>query len=305
MTVSLTVVGLSEREQVAFGVFMGRSMSGWSWSAANVARGEAFPKADVAVVDLRAMGLAQWSEAAQAQLLEQLGGAGAVLLLPAHELSWQKLDAALAKQHALECVSKPYGTKDMQTALERVSAVVAQRAAKLAKAPVQAPQRSVDVPAVAVASVVINAPVAVVPIEVVPVVSENPLPLDVPAVDGEGEGGVAVAEFLSRLADPALADKFAFLRQLGALLEQQQPFEARFAMQNFLIVHPEHGWVATNTPMMVIERVCNSESLARAVEIRQIDDSQAEERLTQLHMAPRELELFLADLLAATLERAV
>jgi uncharacterized membrane protein YjjP (DUF1212 family) len=88
-------------------------------------------------------------------------------------------------------------------------------------------------------------------------------------------------------------------------LEQQQPFEARFAMQNFLIVHPEHGWVATNTPMMVIERVCNSESLARAVEVRQIDDSQAEERLTQLQMAPRELELFLADLLAATLGRAV
>jgi hypothetical protein len=169
----------------------------------------------------------------------------------------------------------------MQTALERVSAVVAQRVAKLAKAPV-----------------IINAPVAVVP-----VVSENPASLDLPIA--EGEGGVAVAEFLSRLADPALADKFAFLRQLGALLEQQQPFEARFAMQNFLIVHPEHGWVATNTPMMVIERVCNSESLARAVEVRQIDDSQAEERLTQLQMAPRELELFLADLLAATLGRAV
>jgi hypothetical protein len=298
MTVSLTVVGLSEREQVAFGVFMGRSMSGWSWSAANVARGEAFPKADVAVVDLRAMGLAQWSEAAQAQLIEQLGGAGAVLLLPAHELSWQQLDAAFARQQALECVSKPYGTKDMQTALERVSAVVAQRVAKLAKAPVQAPQRTVVAPAVAAAPVLINVPAAVVP-----VVSENPASLDLTAA--EGDGGVAVAEFLSRLADPALADKFAFLRQLGALLEQQQPFEARFAMQNFLIVHPEHGWVATNTPMMVIERVCNSESLARAVEVRQIDDSQAEERLTQLHMAPRELELFLADLLSATLERGV
>jgi hypothetical protein len=281
MTVSLTVVGLSEREQVAFGVFMGRSMSGWSWSAAEVARGQALPKADVAVVDLRAMGLAQWSEAAQVQLIEQLGGAGAVLLLPAHELSWQQLDAAFARQQALECVSKPYGTKDMQSALERVSAVVAQRVAKLAKAPV-----------------VINAPVAVVS-----VVSENPASLDLPAA--EGEGGVAVAEFLSRLADPALADKFAFLRQLGALLEQQRPFEARFAMQNFLIVHPEHGWVASNTPMMVIERVCNSESLARAVEVRQIDDSQAEERLTQLHMAPRELELFLADLLSATLGRTV
>ena len=300
MTVSLTVVGLSEREQVAFGVFMGRSMSGWSWSAANVARGEAFPKADVAVVDLRAMGLAQWSVVAQDQLIAQLGGAGAVLLLPAHELSWQQLDVAPAKQHALECVSKPYGTKDMQSALERVSALVAQRAAKLVKAPVPAPQRTVVVPAVAVAPVVTNAPVTVVPL-----VSEKQAALDVPVVEGEGDGGVAVAEFLSRLADPALADKFAFLRQLGALLEQQQPFEARFAMQNFLIVHPEHGWVATNTPMMVIERVCNSESLARAVEVRQIDDSQAEERLTQLHMAPRELELFLADLLAATLGRAV
>jgi hypothetical protein len=300
MTVSLTVVGLSEREQVAFGVFMGRSMSGWSWSAADVARGEPFPKADVAVVDLRAMGLAQWSVAAQEQLIAQLGGAGAVLLLPAHELSWQQLDVALAKQHALECVTKPYGTKDMQSALERVSALVAQRAAKLVKAAVPAPQRTVVVPAVAVAPVVTNAPVAVVPL-----VSENPSPLDVPVVEGEGEGGVAVAEFLSRLADPALADKFAFLRQLGTLLEQQRPFEARFAMQNFLIVHPEHGWVASNTPMMVIERVCNSESLARAVEVRQIDDSQAEERLTQLHMAPRELELFLADLLAATLGRAV
>jgi hypothetical protein len=74
-------------------------------------------------------------------------------------------------------------------------------------------------------------------------------------------------------------------------------------VQNSLIVHPQDGWVATNTPLSVIERVCQSDALASAVDTRQMDAAQAEDRVARLRMPPIELDAFLYALVAATLDK--
>ena len=94
-----------------------------------------------------------------------------------------------------------------------------------------------------------------------------------------------------------------FLRKLAAMLMQRQPFEARFTVHNSVIFHPVDGWVASNTPMMVIERVCQSDALAAAVTVREIEGSQAEERAHRLGMPLRELDTFLWELATASLDK--
>ena len=63
---NVLVAGLSPRDEAAFGFFLSRSMKGWSWASTPAGRGTVLPKADLLVADLVALGLAQWSQAAEA-----------------------------------------------------------------------------------------------------------------------------------------------------------------------------------------------------------------------------------------------
>jgi hypothetical protein len=173
----------------------------------------------------------------------------------------------LAATHTLVWLNKPYTTQAMQAALDKVVASVRPKVVEL----------SVIAPVPRLTSVPIPTPV----------VAEHP-------------SGLSVGDLQLRLEAPEHLGRHGFLRKLSDLLIQGQPFEARFTVQNSLIVHPEHGWVATNTPMMVIERVCKSDSLASAVDVRPIDSEQAEERLGRLRMTPVELEVFLLALATST-----
>ena len=107
----------------------------------------------------------------------------------------------------------------------------------------------------------------------------------------------------ARLAGLPDSGRHLFLRKLAAMLMQRQPFEARFTVHNSVIFHPVDGWVASNTPMMVIERVCQSDALAAAVTVREIEGSQAEERAHRLGMPLRELDTFLWELATASLDK--
>jgi hypothetical protein len=112
---------------------------------------------------------------------------------------------------------------------------------------------------------------------------------------------LSVQEFQARLAALPEVTGYLFLRQLSAMLTENDPFEVRFTVLNSLIVHPAGEWIATNTPMPVIKRICQSNALASAVSVRKIDASQAEQRVQRLGMPPQELDAFLHDLVAATL----
>lgn len=248
----VVVTGLSSREEAAFGIFLGRTLKRWSWQSAAAGRAAVLPSADIFVVDLVSLGLARWSEANEADLLRLLQDSPAVLLVPSHDRTWAGADGDALKQPRLVWLSKPYGTADMQGALEQAAAAVRR------------------------------------PAESAPL-NEAP--------------GLTAAELQARLERLPEAGRHVFLRKLAGMLSREHPFEARFTVQNSLIVHPCDGWVATNTPMLVIERVCQSDALASAVDIREIEGVQAEERMERLGMHLLELDAFLWELVAATLDK--
>jgi len=314
---NVLVAGLSPRDEAAFGFFLSRSLKGWSWASTPAGRGTLLPKADLLVADLVALGLAQWSEAAEAELLRVLQGNAAVLLVPANDQTWATMNPATLKQHALVCLQKPYGTEDMRAALEKAAA-----ASRAATTVVPAPARRVGPGATRSANTASVEPArAVPPANVVtkPTVPRRPPGLPVlqtvsfqstPAPDrspqhdaADDVPGMSAQQLQDRLALLPDAERHLFLRRLAAMLGQGQPFEARFTMQNSVIFHPADGWVASNTPASVIERVCQSDALAAAVSVREIDGPQAEDRAHRLGMPLLELDTFLWTLAAATFDQ--
>ena len=308
---NLVVVGLSPREEAAFGFFISRTMPTWTWQSVPGGRGAVLPQSDMVVADLVSLGLAQWSDEAEANLIRLLQGTPAVLLVSTHDRSWSG-KTAFAAQHSLAWLAKPYGTKDMQAALEKTAAVVELAAQAFVPVPgVRARvQRPVPVTATPLPAASIF-PVTVQPESEVAEVAPAPLVVDVTevllpaalAAQPQEMPGLTATDLQARLL--ALPDEtgYAFLRQLSTMLTQAHPFEVRFTVQNSLIVHPEDGWVATNTPMTVIGRVCQSDALASAVDFRAIDGAQAEERLERLGMPLAELDAFLLELVSATLDK--
>lgn len=299
----LVVAGLSPRDEAAFGFFMGRSMKSWSWEGAPAGRGAVLPEADVLVADLVSLGLGQWSDAAEADLLRALHGTPAVLLVPANDRSWATMDAGTVEAHSLVFLSKPYGTEGMRVALEK-AAEAARRAVPRAApkaAPVAAPVAPV-VPASAPAPLPLR--LAVSPVQMGrPLVSVSAPAVARPAAAVADEvPGLTAVELQARLAKVPDEGRHVFLRKLAEMLHLRQPFEARFTVHNSVIFHPADGWVASNTPMMVIERVCKSDAMASAVAVREIDGPQAEERTHRLGMPLRELDTFLWELAAASLD---
>jgi hypothetical protein len=315
---NVVVAGLSPRDAAAFGFFMSRSMKGWSWESTPAGRGTVLPKADLLVADLVSLGLAQWSEAAEAELLRVLQGSTAVLLVPSHDRTWASMDAGTVKQHALVWLAKPYGSEDMRKALETAAAV--HRAVPPVRAPAAAPGTAAGGPAGLAAPAMaaevpprgprpmVPAPAlaaTVPPVKPRPQVSVRSSVVVPPVAEDAAEEvpGLSTAQLQARLVALPEPGRHVFLRKLSAMLMMGRPFEARFTVQNSVIFHPADGWVASNTPMLVIERVGLSDALAAAVMIREIDGPQAEERAQRLGMPLRELDTFLWQLAAAALDK--
>lgn len=271
---NLVVIGLAPHNEAALGVFLSRVKPGWSWQSAPAGPGVTLPLADMYVADMVSLGLARWSERGQAELVRLFGASPAVLLLPSSERTWAAAYAAVP-QHSLVWLPKPYGTPEMKAALEKAATHVGRTPALRAATPTPTPAPA-------------RAP------------APAPAPPDMPDT-AEQAPGLSVQEFQARLAALADGQAYVFLRQLSASLGENQPFEVRFTVLNSLIVHPAGEWIATNTPMAVIKRICQSSALASAVSVRPIDGTQAEQRVQRLGMPPLALDAFLHDLVAAAL----
>ena len=267
----LVVTGLSPREETAFGIFLDRVLHHWTWQSAAAGRSVVLPPADLIVADLASLGLGHWSEEAEADLLRMLQGTPAVLLLPSRDRTWGAMAADAATQPALVWLTKPYGTKEMKAALEKAEVAVKQQT-----------RRAVPPPRT-------------------PLMAQPVLPSQLPVLPIAEVHSLTAAGLRTWLAALPEDGRHVLLRKLCAMLSGTHPFEVRFTVQNSLIVHPADGWVASNTPMLVIKRVCQSDTLATALEFREIDSAQAEERMERLGMRLRELDVFLWELAATTL----
>ena len=294
---NVAVTGLAPHNEAAFGVFLSRSMPGWSWRSVPTGAGAVLPAADIYVADMVSLGLPRWSQQGQAELFRLLRGRPGVLLLPSTDATWAAVDTQVAG-HSLVWLPKPYGTREMGAALQKAATYVGRPAPRQGKtSDVQAPAG----PGTAEPTPAGLAPVSRAPVSRAPVSPAPTSAAPAGAAPVDPAPSLSVQEFQARLAALPEVTGYLFLRQLSAMLTENDPFEVRFTVLNSLIVHPAGEWIATNTPMPVIKRICQSNALASAVSVRKIDASQAEQRVQRLGMPPQELDAFLHDLVAATL----
>jgi hypothetical protein len=271
---NLSVVGLSVRDAHVFDLFMQRTLGTWRWQHLAASRDADLGEAKLLLLDLAAHGWAQASEVALAQMKVLVGERFVVLLVSAQDRTWAEMPEAHLSKNCV-WLAKPYGTEQMRVALTQVAALL------------QASQVKKPAPTVTRAPQVSSAP-PVRPVVSVP--TPNPLPL---------AASLTLTDLASYLEDTP-PDRFSLLRQLTQKVLQRQPFELRFTVQNSMIVDPQDAWAATNTPVQVIARVCDSNALASSVTVRELDASEALARAHRLGMPLRDLNEFLFDI-ASTL----
>lgn len=279
MNVALTA--LTPRESLALEMLIGKLQPDWRCSVVPASAEAALPSADLYVIDLAGKGLSRWSEATQASLLQALDGAPAVLIASAFDQTWSALDASGKKGDSLVLLRKPYGIEDMRLALKQAAAVRAKRVqpAALPLNPV-APVTPAAVPAPSAADVFAN--------------SSWP----VPAMPSVEIGQIDPAEFQARLAALPVSEPQLFLRQLGQALALRLPFEVRVSFLNRLIFNPNERWVASNTPISVVHRLCRSDKLAAATSMDAIDEKDVMARAQRLDLQLQPLEVFLWSLMS-------
>ena len=132
---NVALAGLTAREEVALGMLVEKSLSGWQCLPATDGPRTPLPPADLYVVDLAGRGMARWTEAAQAELLKSLDGVPAVLVAPAFDRTWSALDAHGSQNPPLVLLNKPYGVEAMRAALQQLAAGTAARARSIATKP--------------------------------------------------------------------------------------------------------------------------------------------------------------------------
>ncbi len=289
----LLLSGFLPRDEMAFDLFLKRFLPTWRWHGQPAKRDHALLAADILVIDLAAHGWSQCSETTVEKLAYAVGSSVAVLLTPPHDTSWQ---AALA-QHRRNWVwlGKPYNAEAMRSALSQ--------AGELVKAQ-QMPVSQVK-PVVSRKSAIPIAETPAAP-ELQPKQPQPGAVVSAQAVDrtqkpvvSAVEQGMNTDELALRLAQ-CPADRRLLLRKLLAGLQAKVPFEVRFTMQHYLVIHPLDDWVASNTPLPVVQRVAASDALATSVSVRALGLDLVEDRLHQLGAVPQDLGEFLLQLATST-----
>lgn len=289
----LLLSGFLPRDEVAFDLFLKRFLPSWRWHGQPAKRDPVLQEADILVIDLAAHGWSQYSEATLGKLAFATGNAVAVLVMSPHDTSW----LAASDHHLGNWVwlSKPYNAEAMRGALSQADDLVrAQKRLVTASKP-EVSRTTEDHTA--------RAPAAPVAESTLP---QRPVPVPVRAAVQAQNPAASVAEqdmsadeLAWRLAQ-CPADRCVLLRKLLAGLQTRLPFEVRFTMQHYLIVHPLDDWVASNTPLPVVLRVAGSDALAASVFVRAVEPEMVEDRLHQLGAVPQDLGEFLLQLATPT-----
>lgn len=293
----LLLSGFLPRDEMAFDLFLKRFMPTWRWHGQPAKRDHILMDADLLVIDLAAHGWSQCNEVSLEKLALATGNTVAVMLMPPHDTSWQTSSARPGCTWVW--LGKPYNAEAMREVLSRAGELVRAQQKRIVPAKPVAPPVSLasttDVPAAAVPLPKRPQPSVVASVQAV-VWSQSPLAAAV-------EQGMSTNELALWLAQYP-ADRQVLLHKLLAGLQTQVPFEVRFTVQHFLIVHPLDGWVASNTPMPVVQRVAGSDTLAASVSVRMLALDLVEDRLHQLGAVPQDLAEFLFQLATTPLPTA-
>lgn len=263
----LVIYGMAARDAAALTHLVGKEFSGWTCDAREAQTPWALPAADAYVLDVAGMGAARCTEALAEQLMQASGQVPALLVTLAHDTSWSECALFKTREAHVRVIRKPYGAEAMRVALREVF----QKRAPAGSAS-EGPRRRATDHATAPG----GAPVA--------------------TANSEDVSTLSVADFGRWVAAfPATAPR-VFFRKLAPALAAGRPFEICLTLQHSVIVFPDEHWVATNTPMAVILRLCKSDALASVATIRAVDAEGVMKRVGGLGMNIEPLEPFLWNL---------
>jgi hypothetical protein len=333
MTMSISLLGMPVREVAALTIFVGVGIKGGTCKTVDYLPGRALPPADFCVIDMAGIGLGQWSSKAEVDLIRLLGGQSALLLLSANTVWPDKVQGHTRQR--LHCLVKPYNSEDMRAALGRLGlgAPAPGRAASpppFATRPAEPPPfvaRPAAPPAAApaTASESAAAPAAASPAAAAPATV-----LQSAAIAQSATKAPPAAMFM-RPAAPALApaqhrhivhaalplhDSLHALRTmfpdlqrhrlLGRLLDMMasgRVQELRLTLHHSIVLHPAEGWVVHNVAPAMLERLVHDGSAVAAMNVRELDASQALLRASQSQYTRTALDTFLWTLAESSLGR--
>ena len=304
---NIALVGLPAREAAALTIFVGIGVGVKDSSCTAVAfrPGLALPPADLCVIDMAGIGLAQWSVKAEADLLTLLGGKNALLLLFPSNTSWVDKAQGHGRQ-MLHCLTKPYTSEDMRAALARLGigaaparaepvaevarvTAVARPAADLARpAAVAAPMASAPAPAP------LHKPA---PAPLYQAVSQKPAAA--PLHQGSSHTPAPAQRLPLQGSLQALRtifpdlDRHLLLARLLDLVVTNRPQELRLTLHHSIVFHPGEGWVVHNAAPSMLERLAQDGSSVATMSARELDSEQALARAASLQATRASLDTFL------------
>lgn len=276
MKMTISLVGLPVREDAALTIFIGMSLKGATCKTVVFRPGLALPPADLYIIDLAGVGLAQWSVKAEADLLTLLGGSHALLLAFPNNMSWVDKGQRSGRQ-MLGCLTKPYSSENMRVALARFGAGGAAPAAvEQASAFAAAPPPNF-VPTSAFAPILAVAPT---------VAAARPVVQRVPALPLQ-DSLKALHTLFPELQQQLL------LAMLLDMVVAQEPQELRLTLHHSVIVHPAQGWVSHNAAPGMLERFAQDSSATTLMSVRALDAGQMQLRAGQMGAPRVDLDTFL------------
>ena len=281
----MALVGMAPRETAALTIFMGVGMKDWACKPVHMQVGLALPAADMYVLDLLGVGLAQWSVRAEGDLRNLLAGRNALLLAPGHS-SWEgKLTSNERQKFAI--LNKPYKTQALRDAL----ALCAPSSEAAATRPKAAPA------AISVStSQRLLQPSVVRPLK--PLQPGRPALASLPtkprpAVARRVADGSSYESLLAlRVLFPEL-NTHVLLRSLLDLMASDTPQELRLSVHHAIVMHPKQGWVVHNVTPEVLERLARDDSAASSISARTLESAEILQRVSRLGVSSGSLDTFL------------
>ena len=284
----VVLAGMNERDAAALSILVGVAMKGWSCDTVSHVRGRPLPPADLYVLDLPALGLARWSVAAEADLLQLLQGRSAVVLRPTAEENWTQVHTGAQSSQMLAWLTKPYSSDAMRNALQ--TACAAPRRSQKMVASTSRP----DIPARALR------PAPMAP-QTRPADGRHPgAPARADTVPPRGSCALTATDIAAlHTAFPQL-QSHALLARMVQALGSGHAQELHLSLRHSILLHPGEGWVASNAGMPLISSVCQNNEMANAFALRELSDVQAQHRLQHLQLVPQALDPFLWSLASLT-----
>lgn len=274
----MLTVGMNAQEAAAMDFLATKALPGWHSESVISLAEVPCTGVQLCVLDLPGLGMPRYSPALAEKVMQALKDLPTILITMLHDQSWSAFERVKPSNQSLIFIRKPYKAQDMRSALE-------QQAERLLTTETGTPSTASLGSARQLDQSIDTDPIRSAKVATV---------IEHPVLEPDER---SVQEFLANINLLARDVPTLFLRKLEEALSSGETSEFRFTLQHSMLVCPEEGWVATNTPMGVIQRLVASDGLASVVRSRRLSSNAGFHTAKRLNMRIEPLQTFLWELI--------